>query len=153
MNIHRRFRHIVLSTAVAAMLPLAGPAGAVDPIVIKFSHVTASDTPKGKGADHFKQLVEERTQGRVKVEVYPNSTLYKDKEEMEALQLGSVQMLAPYALAKIKAAGKTEVITLSTAEREAWRKAMLPVHKEMASRVGADTLAAIAKEAAALGYK
>ena len=66
-------------------------------VVIKFSHVVTPDTPKGKGADFFKKLVEERTQGRVKVEVYPNSTLYKDKEELEALQLGSVQLLAPSA--------------------------------------------------------
>ena len=69
------------------------------PIVIKFSHVVASDTPKGRGAERFKQLAEQLTKGRVKVEVYPNSTLYKDKEELEALQLGSVQMLAP-SLAK-----------------------------------------------------
>ena len=82
--------------AVAAALALAAlPAAGADPIVIKFSHVVAADTPKGKAAERFKQLAEERTQGRVKVEVYPNSTLYKDGEEMEALQLGSVQMLAP----------------------------------------------------------
>jgi len=68
---------------------------AQQPLVIKFSHVTASDTPKGKAADFFKQQVEKETNGRVKVEVYPNSTLYKDKEELEALQLGAVQMLAP----------------------------------------------------------
>ncbi|WP_315751031.1 MULTISPECIES: TRAP transporter substrate-binding protein [unclassified Bradyrhizobium] len=73
-----------------------GPAAAADePIVIKFSHVVASDTPKGKAADKFKELAEKYTNGRVKVEVYPNSTLYKDKEELEALQLGAVQMLAP----------------------------------------------------------
>jgi len=72
---------------------------AQQPIVIKFSHVVAVDTPKGKGAEYFKKLAEERTNGRVKVEVYPNSTLFKDGEEMEALQLGSVQMLAP-SLAK-----------------------------------------------------
>jgi C4-dicarboxylate-binding protein DctP len=70
-------------------------AEAADPIVINFSHVVAPDTPKGKAALTFKQLVEERTNGRVKVEVYPNSQLYKDREEMEALQLGAVQMLAP----------------------------------------------------------
>ncbi len=70
-------------------------AQAAEPIVIKFSHVVAPDTPKGKAALTFKQLVEERTNGRVKVEVYPNSQLYKDREEMEALQLGAVQMLAP----------------------------------------------------------
>src|SRR5207237_8950740 len=58
-------------------------------------HVVAVNTPKGKGADYFKKLAEERTKGRVKVEVYPNSSLFKDGEEMEVLQLGSVQMLAP----------------------------------------------------------
>lgn len=65
------------------------------PILIKFSHVVAPDTPKGQAAEYFKRLAEERTKGRVKVEIYPNSTLYKDAEELEALQLGSVQMLAP----------------------------------------------------------
>jgi C4-dicarboxylate-binding protein DctP len=79
----------------AAMLTLAGTAVAQQPIVIKFSHVVAVDTPKGKASEYFKKLAEERTKGRVKVEVYPNSSLFKDGEEMEALQLGSVQMLAP----------------------------------------------------------
>ena len=55
----------------------------------------AADTPKGKAAERFKQLAEERTGGKVRVEIYPNSQLYKDKEEVEALQLGAVQMLAP----------------------------------------------------------
>jgi len=77
------------------------------PIVIKFSHVVAVDTPKGKGAEYFKKLAEERTKGRVKVEVYPNSSLFKDGEEMEALQLGSVQMLAP-SLAKFGPLGVRE---------------------------------------------
>jgi len=80
---------------------------AQQPIVIKFSHVVAVDTPKGKGAEYFKKLAEERTNGRVKVEVYPNSTLFKDGEEMEALQLGSVQMLAP-SLAKFGPLGVRE---------------------------------------------
>nr|WP_277905330.1 TRAP transporter substrate-binding protein [Pararhodospirillum photometricum] len=70
-----------------------------EPIVIKFSHVVAPNTPKGKGAEKFKELAESYTAGAVKVEIYPNSQLYKDKEEMEALQLGAVQMLAP-SLAK-----------------------------------------------------
>jgi C4-dicarboxylate-binding protein DctP len=87
-------------TALCAALALAAPSAlAQQPIVIKFSHVVAVDTPKGKGAEQFKKLAEERTKGRVKVEVYPNSSLFKDGEEMEALQLGSVQMLAP-SLAK-----------------------------------------------------
>ncbi len=92
-------RTAALAAAVAWTALLAtGPAGAqapASPIVIKFSHVVATDTPKGKGAERFKQLAEERTGGRVKVELYPNSALFKDKEELEALQLGAVQMLAP----------------------------------------------------------
>jgi C4-dicarboxylate-binding protein DctP len=86
-------------SAAAILLAAPGMAAAQQPIVIKFSHVVAVDTPKGKAAEDFKKLAEERTKGRVKVEVYPNSSLFKDGEEMEALQLGSVQMLAP-SLAK-----------------------------------------------------
>jgi C4-dicarboxylate-binding protein DctP len=77
----------------------SAPAHADDPIIIKFSHVVTKETPKGKGAECFKELAEKATNGRVKVEVYPNSVLYKDKEELDALQLGAVQMLAP-SLAK-----------------------------------------------------
>ncbi len=88
-------------------LGLAFTAQAEEPIVIKFSHVVAADTPKGKAAEHFAKLASEKTHGKVKVEVYPNSTLYKDKEEMEALQIGSVQMLAP-SLAKFGPLGVKE---------------------------------------------
>jgi C4-dicarboxylate-binding protein DctP len=88
-------RTLILAAASIAALTLVGPATAQSPIVIKFSHVVASDTPKGKAAEKFKELAEKYTDGKVKVEIYPNSTLYKDKEELEALQLGAVQMLAP----------------------------------------------------------
>ncbi len=81
--------------AVAAFALAPASAQQAQPIIIKFSHVVAPDTPKGKGAEKFKELAEKYTNGRVKVEVYHNSTLYKDKEELEALQLGAVQMLAP----------------------------------------------------------
>ena len=97
----------ILAAALVAALAFPLPAAAQQPIVVKFSHVVAVDTPKGKAADHFKQLAEERTKGRVKVEVYPNSSLFKDGEEMEALQLGSVQMLAP-SLAKFGPLGARE---------------------------------------------
>ena len=88
-----------LAGAAVIALTAALPALAQDPITIKFSHVVAPDTPKGKGAEKFKELAEQYTEGKVKVEIYPNSQLYKDKEELEALQLGAVQMLAP-SLAK-----------------------------------------------------
>ncbi|MCP3459074.1 MULTISPECIES: DctP family TRAP transporter solute-binding subunit [unclassified Bradyrhizobium] len=90
-------RKLLLAAAMAALVSTftLAPAAAQSPIVIKFSHVVANDTPKGKGALKFKELAEKYTDGKVKIEVYPNSSLYKDKEEIEALQLGSVQMLAP----------------------------------------------------------
>jgi len=93
----------------AAITALAMPwtAHGQSPVVIKFSHVVATDTPKGKAAEFFKKRAEELTQGKVKVDLYPNSSLYKDKEEMEALQLGAVQMLAP-SLAKFGPLGVKE---------------------------------------------
>ena len=96
-----------VSLSVSAFALAASGAAAADPIVIRFSHVVAPDTPKGKGADKFKELAEKYTNGAVKVEVYPNSQLYKDKEELEALQLGAVQMLAP-SLAKFGPLGIKE---------------------------------------------
>jgi C4-dicarboxylate-binding protein DctP len=95
-NLRLTKRHWIFTAASLMALALAGPAAAADgPIIIKFSHVVASNTPKGLAADKFKELAEKYTDGKVKVEVYPNSQLYKDKEELEALQLGAVQMLAP----------------------------------------------------------
>jgi len=102
-----KLRSFAAGLAVAALSLAGTPALAQQPIIIKFSHVVANDTPKGKGAEFFKQKAEELTKGRVKVEVYANSTLYKDKEEMEALQLGAVQMLAP-SLAKFGPLGVKE---------------------------------------------
>ena len=100
-------RHFLGAACAAALASLPLASFAQSPIVIKFSHVVAPDTPKGKAALKFKELAEQRTGGKVKVEVYPNSQLYKDKEEMEALQLGSVQMLAP-SLAKFGPLGVKE---------------------------------------------
>lgn len=91
-----------LKKAVSAMIISAAfsfSGWANEPIVIKFSHVVANETPKGQGALMFQKLVEERLAGKVKVEVYPNSSLYGDGKEMEALLLNNVQMLAP-SLAK-----------------------------------------------------
>jgi C4-dicarboxylate-binding protein DctP len=88
-------RKLLFAAAICILATGSSGVKADDPIIIKFSHVVAPDTPKGKGSEKFKQLAEKYTNGRVKVEVYPNSSLYKDKEELEALQLGAVQMLAP----------------------------------------------------------
>jgi C4-dicarboxylate-binding protein DctP len=86
-------RHLATGSLALALSGLQA-AVARNPIVIQFSHVVTAETAKGQAALRFKELAESRTGGRVRVEVYPNSTLYKDREEVEALRLGSVQMLA-----------------------------------------------------------
>jgi C4-dicarboxylate-binding protein DctP len=96
----------VKALACAVSLSIAGLAQAADPIIIKFAHVVADSTPKGQGALMFKKLAEERLPGQVKVEVYPNSSLYGDGKEMEALLLGDVHMLAP-SLAKFEPYAKS----------------------------------------------
>src|SRR6266481_5513573 len=231
---------LILAAASVAALALAGPASAQSPIVIKFSHVVATNTPKGLAAEKFKELAEKYTDGKVKVEVYPNSQLYKDKEELEALQLGAVQMLAPSnskfgpigvkefevfdlpyilpdlptlrkvtdgplgakllkllepkgmtglaywdngfkemtankklvtpadykgvkfriqsakendeALAEIKKAGKTEIVTLTPEQDAAMRRAMEPVYKDIASRVGQPLIDEFLKETGAASH-
>ena len=87
MKLSRREFGVGISAAALATA-YGRPGWAQAPVVIKYSHVVANDTPKGKGALKFKELAEKYTNGRVRIEVYPNSSLYKDKEEIEALQLG-----------------------------------------------------------------
>jgi len=86
------------SIGLAAILATA-PLSAAEPVVIKFSHVVAENTPKGLMAKKFKEMVAEKTGGSVVVEVYPNSQLFGDDNVLEAMQLGDVQMAAP-ALSK-----------------------------------------------------
>ena len=84
---------------LAAAFVLAHTAAAAAPIVIKFSHVVADQTPKGQAAIKFKELAEKKLPGKVEVQVFPNSQLFGDGKEMEALLLGDVQIIAP-SLAK-----------------------------------------------------
>jgi C4-dicarboxylate-binding protein DctP len=99
----------ILTQALAAVPLVLGlsslqAAPAAKPIVIQFSHVVTADTAKGQAALRFKALAEARTGGKVRIEVYPNSTLYKDREELDALKIGAVQMLAP-SLSKLAKLG------------------------------------------------
>ena len=75
---------------------------AENPLTIKFSHVTAIDSVKGQASDLFAKLVDEKTEGKVKVEVYPSSQLYGDNDELDALASGNVQMIAPSATKMVK---------------------------------------------------
>jgi C4-dicarboxylate-binding protein DctP len=128
-----------LLALLCLLFVVGGNAWAQSPIVIKFSHVVAKDTPKGKAAEKFKELAEAATKGRVKIEVYANSTLYKDKEELEALQLGAVQMLAP-SMAKFGPLGVKEFELfdfpyLFTDQKSLERVTNGPVGKEMLKRL------------------
>jgi len=128
-----------LLALLCLLFVVGGNAWAQSPIVIKFSHVVAKDTPKGKAAEKFKELAEVATKGRVKIEVYANSTLYKDKEELEALQLGAVQMLAP-SMAKFGPLGVKEFELfdfpyLFTDQESLERVTNGPVGKEMLKRL------------------
>jgi C4-dicarboxylate-binding protein DctP len=82
--------------ALASTLPQrAALAASGRPVTLRFSHVVAQETPKGLAAQRFKTLVEQGSGGRIQVLVYPDGQLYGDQDEMQALQLGAVDMLAP----------------------------------------------------------
>ena len=86
------FKKLLLSAAVIAAMgsKLIGAE-----YVLKFSHVVSENTPKGQAAKFFEKRLEELSKGRIDVQVYPNSQLYKDKEVLKALKLNSVQMACP----------------------------------------------------------
>jgi C4-dicarboxylate-binding protein DctP len=137
------FGRLALAAAAvaAALLLLPRPGRGEPPIVLRFSHVVAVDTPKGQAAEFFKRRAEELTGGRVRVEVYPNSTLYKDREEIEALLLGAVQMLAP-SLSKFGPFGVREFevfdLPFLFSDQEALRKVTEgPVGKALLARLEA----------------
>jgi len=87
----KNFRFLI---ALAIVLLAVAPAFA-KPVTIKFSHVVAVDTPKGQSAEYFKKLVKERSDGTIEVEIYPNASLYGDREAVEALSMNALQMAAP----------------------------------------------------------
>jgi C4-dicarboxylate-binding protein DctP len=141
-------RKWLLVAAAAALFTAQNAAMAENPIIIKFSHVVANDTPKGKGALKFKELAEKYTNGKVVVQVYPNSSLYKDKEEIEALQLGSVHMLAP-ATAKFAPLGAKEFEALDLPwlfkDDETYAKTMKgPVGKWLSKKLEAKGITGLA---------
>jgi C4-dicarboxylate-binding protein DctP len=89
-----RMHRIVLSSLAALVLAIA-PSAESAPLVVKLSHVVADNTPKGQAALKFKELAEKKLPGKVEVQVFPNSQLFGDGKEMEALLLGDVQIIAP----------------------------------------------------------
>jgi C4-dicarboxylate-binding protein DctP len=82
-------------TALTAVTLLSFFSASAAPIVVKFSHVVAENTPKGQAALKFKELAEKKLPGKVEIQVFPSSQLFGDAKEMEALLLNDVQIIAP----------------------------------------------------------
>lgn len=104
---------LVLSVALAGCGARGeGGGGGDGEFTIKFSHVVTGDTPKGKAAEEFKKILEEKSGGKITVEIYPNSELYGDEDELQALQSNSVQMLAPASAKFTTLAPELQVLDL-----------------------------------------
>jgi len=144
------FRKIttLAASTILSMTLIAGTALASDPIVIKFSHVVAENTPKGKMAIKFRDLVAERLGGKVVVEVFPNSQLFGDNKVLEAMLLGDVQMAAP-ALSKFdRYTSQLQIFDLPFLFKD-----MAAVEKFQQSDKGQDLLKTIGKKGlVGLGY-
>jgi C4-dicarboxylate-binding protein DctP len=85
-------KKLVIGTIAAAMMATAGLAA---DYVMKVSHVVSDSTPKGKAAIFLEKRIEELTAGKIDVQVFPNSQLYGDGEEMKALVMDNVQVIMP----------------------------------------------------------
>ncbi len=86
---------LVVSLLVAVTFVVTATVSMAAPIVMKFSHVVAENTPKGQMANKFKELIDQRLDGKVVVEVFPNSQLFGDNKVLEAMLLGDVHLAAP----------------------------------------------------------
>lgn len=114
---------LLLAMVLLVALALAGCGGnkgggggdkekAPEKIVVKLSHVTSPESPKGKAAQKFAELIKERTNGRVEVQVFPSSQLYGDKEEMQALMANNVQIVVPSITKLVSMSPKYQVVDL-----------------------------------------
>lgn len=84
--------HVMVALMAAGVMQSASTVG---PLVIRFSHVVAPASSKGQAAEKFAQLLSQRTAGKVRVDLFPNSQLCGDQDKIAALLMGSVEMLAP----------------------------------------------------------
>ena len=96
-SIAERIKHYSQGAALLSLALLTAPQRQAESavVVIRFTHVVAQDTPKGQMVQRLGELVAQRSGGRIRVDIFPDSQLYGDEDEMEALKLGAVEMLAP----------------------------------------------------------
>ncbi|PLT29395.1 TRAP transporter substrate-binding protein [Peribacillus deserti] len=103
-----------------------GGSGKKGSYTIKFAHVVSASTAKGKAAERFGKLLEERTKGQIKVEIFPDSQLGADREITEQMQSGTIQMNAPFTGVLPSFVKQYEVFDLPFlfSDRESARNAM-----------------------------
>ncbi|MCT1901438.1 TRAP transporter substrate-binding protein [Oceanobacillus sojae] len=84
---------VFLLLSITALLLTAcnqGNADEKETKVLRLGHIQSESNAWHKGSLKFAELVEEKTDGSVKVEVYPSSTLGEDRDLVEGMQIGTV---------------------------------------------------------------
>ena len=134
-------RHYKLLLLTVAIITLAVAPAFAKPLVIKFSHVVAVDTPKGQAAEKFKALVEKASNGEIIVKVYPNSSLFNDKDIMTPLMVNAVQLAAPSFSKFTKFAPQLQLVDLPFLFNDVDH-----LHKVLTGPVGQKMLDAVGKK-------
>ncbi len=78
--------------AAAAGLLLSASLCVAAPVTMKLGHIAEPENPYGMGADHFAQLVKERTNGQVDIQVFPSSQLGNQRDLVEGVIFGTIDM-------------------------------------------------------------
>ncbi len=81
-------------TLTGGATPGASPTPTMKPITLKFPYQYPSDSANGKLNNMFADLVEEYTDGRVIVEIFPQSTLIRGDAEFDAVQTGLADVVS-----------------------------------------------------------
>lgn len=79
---------------------------------LKLGHVANTTNPYAMAADRFAQLVKERTNGNVEIQVYPSSQLGDQRDLLEGLQLGTIDIVLTSSAVLAQFAPKVQVIDL-----------------------------------------
>lgn len=91
---------LALVLVFAMLLPGCGGGAAegegegevTEPIIMKISHVGAPDTERDRGAQKIKEIVEEKSGGRIEAQIYPSSQLGGQRDQVEGVQFGNIEM-------------------------------------------------------------
>jgi tripartite ATP-independent transporter DctP family solute receptor len=92
----KRFRLAIILCIVSGFLMLGTvEMGVAAPITLKLAHVVSTSAPYHIGAMEFAKLVDQKTKGQLKIEIYPGGQLGKGEREcIEGLQIGTIDLVA-----------------------------------------------------------